>query len=163
MKFGPKAGSDRLPAHRLVTLSIATSEVAMTDSATLLRDHVTLQCRSLDRIFLQAYVPKLQSVGQGCTSCAGNGSSRFPPRQPLARSVRPRSRPSPSLRKGTQFPWCRSRRDRTRRKSLAPTWKAAREGKDRVVLIGIAPGEASVWRSWPQKGQPKAAHPPMKW
>src|SRR5215831_10014590 len=101
MKFGPKAGSDRLPAHRLVTLSIATSEVAMTDSATLLRDHVTLQCRSLDRIFLQAYVPKLQSVGQGCTSCAGNGSSRFPPRQPLARSVRPRSRPSPSLRKGT--------------------------------------------------------------
>ena len=36
----------------------------MADYATLLRDHVTLKCRSLDRIFLQAYVPKLQSVGQ---------------------------------------------------------------------------------------------------
>ena len=35
----------------------------MTDCATLLRDHVTLKCRSIDRIFLQAYVPKLQSVG----------------------------------------------------------------------------------------------------
>jgi hypothetical protein len=30
--------------------------------ATLLRDHVTLACRSVDRIFLQAYVPRLQSV-----------------------------------------------------------------------------------------------------
>jgi hypothetical protein len=35
----------------------------MADYATLLRDHVTLTCRSVDRIFLQAYVPKLQSVG----------------------------------------------------------------------------------------------------
>jgi len=39
----------------------------MADYATLLRDHVTLQYRSIDRIFLQAYVPKLQSVGQVCT------------------------------------------------------------------------------------------------
>ena len=38
----------------------------MGDYATLLRDHVTLKCRSLDRIFLQAYVPKLQSVGDVC-------------------------------------------------------------------------------------------------
>ena len=33
----------------------------MADYATLLRDQVTLTCRSVDRIFLQAYVPKLQS------------------------------------------------------------------------------------------------------
>src|SRR5438477_2928174 len=39
----------------------------MIDYATLLRDHVTLKCRSIDRIFLQAYVPKLQTVGQVCT------------------------------------------------------------------------------------------------
>ncbi len=38
----------------------------MTDYTTLLRDHVTLTCRSVDRIFLQAYVPKLQSVGGVC-------------------------------------------------------------------------------------------------
>ena len=35
----------------------------MADYATLLRDHVTLTCRSVDRIFLQAYVPRLESVG----------------------------------------------------------------------------------------------------
>jgi hypothetical protein len=38
----------------------------MTDYATLLRDHVRLTCRSVDRILLQAYVPKLQSVGWVC-------------------------------------------------------------------------------------------------
>ena len=38
----------------------------MADYATLLRNHVTLKCRSIDRIFMQAYVPKLQSVGQVC-------------------------------------------------------------------------------------------------
>ncbi len=38
----------------------------MAGYATLLRDHVTLTCRSVDRIFLQAYVPRLQSVGWVC-------------------------------------------------------------------------------------------------
>src|SRR5215471_21372170 len=36
----------------------------MADYATLLRDHTTLTCRSVDRIFLQGYVPGLQSPGQ---------------------------------------------------------------------------------------------------
>src|SRR5262252_8899092 len=39
----------------------------MTDYGALLRGHVTLRCRSIDRIFLQAYVPKLQTVGKVCT------------------------------------------------------------------------------------------------
>ena len=34
----------------------------MADYATLLREHVTLQYRSIDRIFLQAYVPNLVGV-----------------------------------------------------------------------------------------------------
>ncbi len=38
----------------------------MADYASLLRDHVTLTCRCVDRFFLQGYVPKLQSVGQVC-------------------------------------------------------------------------------------------------
>ena len=40
---------------------------------------------------------------------------------------------------------------------------AAQEGKDRVVLIGIAQEKASAWRSWKRKGQEKAAHPHMEW
>jgi hypothetical protein len=34
----------------------------MADYSTLLRDHVKLTCRSIDRIFLQAYVPKLRNL-----------------------------------------------------------------------------------------------------
>ena len=40
---------------------------------------------------------------------------------------------------------------------------AAREGKDRVVLIGIAQEKASVWRSWVRKGHENRAHPHMEW
>jgi len=36
----------------------------MINYGTLLRDHVTLRCRSIDRIFLQAYVPRLHTVGE---------------------------------------------------------------------------------------------------
>jgi hypothetical protein len=39
----------------------------MPDYSSLLRDRVTLKCRSIDRTFLQAYVPKLQTLGQVCT------------------------------------------------------------------------------------------------
>ena len=36
----------------------------MATIASLLRDHVTLQVRSVDRLFLQAYVPKLMTSFQ---------------------------------------------------------------------------------------------------
>ena len=50
----------------------------MADYATLLRDHVTLQYRSIDRIFLQAYVPKLQSVGWVCTFLRSQRKFKIP-------------------------------------------------------------------------------------
>lgn len=50
----------------------------MTDCATLLRDHVTLKCRSIDRIFWQAYVPQLQSVGQVCIFLRGQRKFKIP-------------------------------------------------------------------------------------
>jgi hypothetical protein len=40
---------------------------------------------------------------------------------------------------------------------------AAREGKARVVLIGVAQEKASIWKSWPRKGQEEARHPHMDW
>jgi hypothetical protein len=36
----------------------------MTDYATLLLNHIMLKCRCIDRILLQGYVSKLQTVGQ---------------------------------------------------------------------------------------------------
>ena len=56
-------------AEKAILQSIASSvrEAVMINYGTLLRDHVTLRCRSIDRIFLQAYVPRLQTVGEVCT------------------------------------------------------------------------------------------------
>src|SRR5437868_14800680 len=50
----------------------------MAGYATLLRDHVTLTCRSVDRIFLQAYVPRLQSVGMVCQFLRWQRGYRIP-------------------------------------------------------------------------------------
>ena len=50
----------------------------MADYSTLLRDHVTLTCRSIDRIFLQAYVPKLQTVGWVCQFLRWQRGYRIP-------------------------------------------------------------------------------------
>jgi hypothetical protein len=47
--------------------SLRGEGVVMSNYGLLLRDHVTLRCRSIDRIFLQAYVPRLQAVGEVCT------------------------------------------------------------------------------------------------
>ena len=47
--------------------SLRGQGVVMSNYGLLLRDHVTLRCRSIDRIFLQAYVPRLQAVGEVCT------------------------------------------------------------------------------------------------
>jgi len=56
-----------IPSADRLNLKVAdTKEAIMADYATLLRDHVTLTCRSVDRIFLQAYIPKLQCVGGVC-------------------------------------------------------------------------------------------------
>ena len=51
----------------------------MADYGTLLRDHVTLRCRSIDRIFLQAYVPRLQAVGDVCTFLRWQRKFPIPP------------------------------------------------------------------------------------
>jgi hypothetical protein len=43
-----------------------------------LREYVTLTCRSIDRISLQAYVPKLQSVGLVCRFLRWQRGFRIP-------------------------------------------------------------------------------------
>ena len=101
----------------------------MTDYATLLRDPVTLKVRSIDRIFLQAYVPNLQTVGLY--------SVPLPPlaaKLPdsllcsfLAKSASNISKPLIALPHNGRFPGCSSRRDKTKRNWLAPIWKPQRE------------------------------------
>src|SRR5438132_7363254 len=135
----------------------------MADYATLLRDHVTLGVRSIDRIFLQAYVPKLQSVGLVCRFLNRQRGYKIPSSAAFgqlgARYVAAIER----WAKAEGIPIRRFQKGENKEAIVAPLIEAAaREGGDgKVVLIGVAQEKASIWRSWVRKGQEHFRHPQM--
>ena len=136
----------------------------MTDYATLLRDHVTLKCRSIDRIFLQAYVPELQTVGQVCTFLRWVRNFEIPSSAAFGKIGEAFVKAVHRFAQENDIPVVHFKKKENKEKLVHPYIEAAaQEGKDRVVLIGIAQEKASVWRSWKAKGHEKAAHPHMEW
>jgi hypothetical protein len=136
----------------------------MADYATLLRDHVTLQCRSIDRIFLQAYVPKLQSVGQVCTFLRWQRKFKIPSSAAFGQIGDGYVKAIYRFAEQHHIPVVKFEKGQKKEDVAQPHLDAAaREGKDRVVLIGIAQEKASRWSSWPRKGQEKRPHPHMDW
>jgi hypothetical protein len=136
----------------------------MTDYATLLHDHVTLECRSIDRIFLQAYVPKLQSVGYVCTFLRWQRKFKIPSSAAFGKIGDAYVKAIYRFAEKHKIPIVHFKKGQNKEQTARPYLEAAAgEGKDRVVLIGIAQEKASVWRSWPRKGQEKSRHPHMDW
>ena len=136
----------------------------MTDYATLLRDHTRLTCRSLDRIFLQGYMPGLQTPGQVARfliqrgypipSSAALGEMGEKYVADIKRWARAEGVPIRQFKKGEK------------KEAVAEPLleAAAREGgQGRVVLLGMAQEKASAWRSWRSKQQPFAGRPQMEW
>ena len=137
----------------------------MADYATLLRDHVTLTCRSVDRIFLQAYVPKLQWVGGVCQFLYWQKGFGIPSSAAFGKIGDAYVAEVYRCAKKNGIPVRRFAKGENKEQIARPLIEAAeREGGDgRVVLIGIAQEKAPVWRSWKAKGQEHAAHPHMEW
>jgi hypothetical protein len=136
----------------------------MTDYATLLRDHVTLKIRSIDRIFLQAYVPNLQSVGLVCRFLRWQRNFRIPSSAAFGQIGSQYLKAIDRFAKQHKIPCLKFEKGENKEKLARPYLQAAaREGRDRVVLLGTAQEKASAWKSWPRKGQEKAAHPHMDW
>jgi hypothetical protein len=136
----------------------------MADYATLLRDHTTLTCRSVDRIFLQGYVPGLQSPGLVARfllqrrypfpSSAALGEIGEKYVAEIKRWATAEGVPIRYFKKGEK------------KEAIAePLLEAAAKegGEGRVVLLGIAQEKASAWRSWRAKDQPFARRPQMEW
>ena len=133
----------------------------MTDYGTLLRDHVTLRCRSIDRIFLQAYVPRLQAVGDVCTFLRWQRKFPIPSSAAFGRIGDEYVKAIYQFAEAHDIPVVHFKKGQDKEKVARPYLEAAaHKRKDRVVLIGTAQEKASVWRSWPRKGQEKARHPP---
>ena len=137
----------------------------MADYATLLRDHVTIPCRSIDRIFLQGYVPKLQSVGMVCNFLCKQRGFPIPSSAAFGRIGERYVAEVHRFAKANDIPVHYFAKGENKEQLAQPLiWAAATQGgPGRVVLIGIAQEKASVWRSWKAKGQQHRSHPHMEW
>ena len=137
----------------------------MADYATLLRDHTTLTCRSVDRFFLQGYVPKLQSVGQVCRFLRWQRRFPIPSSAAFGKIGDGYVKDVHRFAEVNGIPVVHFKKGESKEAEARPLIEAAAaEGGDgKVVLIGIAQERASVWRSWPAKGQEKRSHPHMEW
>jgi hypothetical protein len=136
----------------------------MTDYGALLRDHVTLRCRSIDRIFLQAYVPRLQAVGDVCTVLRWQRKYPIPSSAAFGRIGDAYVKAVYRCAEANHIPVVHFKKGEKKEETARPYLEAAaQEGKARVVLIGVAQQKALIWKSWPRKGQEKARHPPMDW
>jgi hypothetical protein len=136
----------------------------MADYSTLLRDHVTLKCGSIDRIFLQAYVPLLQTVGQVCRFLRWRRNFKIPSSAAFGKIGEQYVQAVQQYAKANQIPVIHFEKGQNKEETARPYIEAAAaEGKERVVLIGIAQEKASVWRSWRAKGQENKSHPHMEW
>jgi hypothetical protein len=130
-----------------------------------LRDHVTLKVRSIDRIFLQAYVPSLQSVGQVCTFLRWQRGFRIPSSAAFGKIGEQYVRDIHRFAERHDLPLVHFEKGESKEERVRPLLREAAKGAGdgKVVLIGVAQEKASAWRSWKAKGQEKAAHPHMEW
>ncbi len=137
----------------------------MADYSTLLRDHVTLTCRSVDRIFLQAYVPKLQTVGWVCQFLRWQRGYPIPSSSAFGKIGDGYVRAVHRFAEANDIPVIHFGKGDNKESIARPLIDAAavQGGQGRVVLIGIAQEKTPVWRSWKARGQEHAAHPHMEW
>lgn len=136
----------------------------MADYATLLRDHVALTCRSVDRIFLQAYMPRLQSVGMVCQFLRWQRGYPIPSLAAFGKIGEAYVAEVRWFAEQNGIPVRHFAKGEKKEEIARPYIEAAAAaGKGAVALIGIAQEKAAVWRSWPAKGQRGAAHPHMEW
>jgi hypothetical protein len=136
----------------------------MTDYASLLRDRTALTCRCIDRIFIQGFVPKLQSVGQVCIYLHDVKGFPIPSSAAFGRIGNAYVRDIHRFAEEKGIPVVYFAKGQNKEELARRLLKAAPDdGKARILLLGIAQEKASVWRSWKAKGHEKAAHPHMEW
>ena len=110
----------------------------MTDYATVLRDRVTLTCRCVDRIFLQAYVPNLQTPGLVARFLLGRGYP-YPSSAALGKIGDAYVADVHRFAEVNDIPIVHFKKGESKEEFVRPYVRAAAEaGEARVVLIGCA-------------------------
>lgn len=131
----------------------------MADYATLLRDHVTLTCRCVDRFFLQGYVPKLQSEGLVCRFLRWQRGFKIPSSAVFGKIGDVFVREIHRFAEANGIPVVYFKKGENKEATARPLIDAAAAegGEGAVVMIGIAQEKASVWRH----GRPRATTRPL--
>jgi len=129
----------------------------------LLRERVALQVRSVDRLFLQAYVPRLMSEGLLVRFLLDRG---FPIPSPalLGKIGQRYVRAIERFAKRQAVPVVHFQRRESKEDVARPYFeRAEREGRFGVVLIGVAQERACVWVGWRRGGSDAHPHFEFGW
>jgi hypothetical protein len=120
--------------------------------SSLLADHVTLRVRSVDRLFFQGYVPKLQTAGMLIRFLLDRGF-RIPSPVLLGKIGRAYSAAIDQFALDHELPVVRfAKHDCKEDVAREYFQRAEREGRFGVVLIGVAQEKTSAWRGWRDGG-----------
>ncbi len=115
----------------------------------VLSGHVVLDIECLDRIYLNAYVPILQSSGQVVAFMTQYLDMPIPSPALLEKISQRFRRSVESFAEANAIPWVRFGKDDRKADVMAPYLKhAAAEGRPRVAAIGVAQEFQRVWTAY---------------
>jgi hypothetical protein len=120
--------------------------------SSLLADHVTLRVRSVDRLFLQGYVPRLQTQGQVIRFLLDRG---FPIPSPavLGKMGRDYTNAINQFVIDHKIPVVRFVKGDVKEEIAREYFqRAEREGRFGVVMVGVCQERTSAWRGWRDGG-----------
>jgi hypothetical protein len=126
--------------------------------SSLLAEHVTLQVRSVDRIFLAGYVPRLQCDGQLVRFLNQRAGGTIPSPAILGKIARAYVEEIDRFAKAHKIPVVRfAKSDVKEDVARRHMQQAEREDRSGVVMLGVAQEKAWAWRGWRDGGHD--AHP----
>jgi hypothetical protein len=130
----------------------------MATIASLLAEHVRLRVRSVDRIFLHGYVPRLQTQGLVVRFLLDQG---FPIPSPalLGKIGRRYVDAVDRYARNRGIPVVRFKRDDCKEDVARNYFTAAeRDGRTGVVMLGVGQEKTQVWRGWRHGGSDEHPH-----
>jgi hypothetical protein len=127
--------------------------------SSLLRDHVALQVRSVDRIFLAGYVPRLACDGQLVRFLLDRVGGNIPSPAILGRIGRGYVEAVDRFALDNEIPVVRFEKGACKEDVARPyLQRAERDGCCGVVMIGVAQEKAYAWRGWRDGGNDEHPH-----
>ena len=130
----------------------------MATISSLLADHVSLRVRSVDRILLAGYVPRLQCDGQLVRFLNDHAGGAIPSPALFGKIGRAYVEDINAFAKAREIPVVRFTKEMVKEDVARPHMeKAEREGRSGVVMLGVAQEKAFAWRGWRDGGSD--AHP----